>query len=145
MSRKTAPGGHSGAHEISFEAPDIFVVRVRGDVLLADVKHMFAELERFAAGAERVYWMTDISELGTIGPDARKLAARSPQLPQLKGAVICGGGLLQRMAATLALNASRLLRGSRPHKPVLFTSTEAEGRAWIVRQRAKASAERAAV
>ncbi len=144
MSRQNAPGGYSGAHEISFEAPDLFVVRVRGDVVLADVEHMFAELRRLAAGADRVFWMTDIVQLGTISPDARKRAARSPEMP-IEGAVICGGSLLQRMAATLALNASRLLRGSRPLKPVLFTTTEAEGRAWVAAQRARARAARVAV
>ncbi len=131
MSREQNRVLRFGDHKIAFEPPGTFLVRLRGDLTAADVEQMFAELSRAAAGAAPLYWLADISRLGTIAPGARKRASTPPDCPQLRGAVVCGGNLLQRMAATLALNAARLLRRGREPKPTVFVSTEAEARAWI--------------
>lgn len=140
MSGEQEQGLRLGEHQITFEQPHVFVLRLQGDISVADVEHIFTELQRVAAGAEQLYWLTDISGVGAIGSAARRRAASPPEVPQLRGSVLCGGNLLQRMAVTLSINAARLMRRGRPGRPSAFLTTEAEARAWIAERLAEDTA-----
>ncbi|MDI1433915.1 STAS/SEC14 domain-containing protein [Polyangium sorediatum] len=121
-----------GEHVYRFEAPDVVHIRNVGDVALEDMQRMF-ELIR-AARAQvggLVFWLSDITQMGHVRAEARKLAIESDTNKNLRGTAIYGGNFKQRAIANLAIKAARVLRPSRVLTPFKFVATEAEARAYI--------------
>jgi len=125
-----------GAHRYRFEEPDLFIVRIVGDVTRSDTEAMFDELEALATKAGRlVFWLSDISELGQVSQEARKLPLTRDPSRWLRGSAVFGGSFHQRLVANLVMKAIPLLRPSRRMSPLAFCATEAEARAFVEEQR----------
>ncbi|HVK65006.1 MAG TPA: STAS/SEC14 domain-containing protein [Polyangium sp.] len=125
-----------GAHRYRFEAPDLFVIRVVGDVSLSDTQFMFERLQDLSAKAGRpIFWLSDISGLGEVTPAARKFPLKLDPTGWLQATVVFGGSFHQRLVANLVMKAIPLLRPSRQMRPLSFFATEAEARAYVEEER----------
>ncbi|MDC0739967.1 STAS/SEC14 domain-containing protein [Polyangium mundeleinium] len=125
-----------GAHRYRFEAPDLFIVRVVGDVSLSDTQTMFERIEDLSEKAGRpIFWLSDISGLGQVTPAARKFPLKLDPTRWLRATVVFGGNFHQRLVANLVMKAIPLLRPSRQMRPLSFFTTEAEARAYVEEER----------
>ncbi|MDI1477978.1 STAS/SEC14 domain-containing protein [Polyangium sp. y55x31] len=126
------------SHEARFEAPDLFVLRIQGDVLLSDTTALFDRIEALAAQVGRqLLLLVDVSKLGQVRPDARTSALGRDLTTSLRGLAVYGGSYHQRLYANLLIKAIPLLRPNRPQKPMLFCATEADARAFVAELRGR--------
>lgn len=123
-----------GAHLQRFEPPDLYIVRIRGNVLGEDMR---AQVEALQALAEHtgggVFWIADVSEMGSLTPQARRMAAAEEFAgvrTLLRGSAVVGASFTTRVVATLLIRAVRALEPRRI-RPVAFVETEAEARAFL--------------
>ncbi|MDI1428248.1 hypothetical protein [Polyangium sorediatum] len=123
-------------HGFRFEAPDLFVSRVQGDVSGVDVARMFELVEELATRTGRqLFWMADISRLGKLREEVGKLSLERNLKPLLRGVVVYGGSFHQRLLATMVTKALHVLKPERGTDKVVFCATEAEARAIVEAQR----------
>lgn len=124
-----------GAHTVELEPPDLCTIRLSGDVTLAEVSAILDLFEGFAAGRERAYILIDLTQVGSVAPEARTEAGQRQLPPAYAGLVLFGGSFHQQVAVKLATMAGWLLRGRRLGKPMpAVARDEQEARAWISRQ-----------
>jgi len=123
-----------GTHLHKFELPDLYIVRLRGDVLGDD---MGSQIEALRAIAKRagggVFWMADVSGMGALTVQARHAAAAKENedvRALLRGSAVIGASFATRVIATLLMRAVRTLNPSRI-RPAAFVETEAEARAFL--------------
>ncbi len=126
-----------GAHTFRIE-PELVSVRLVGTVSLIEAAEFTALLEQAHALHGELYMLFDAAQLDTIVPPARRLFVdwlrRHPRI--LVASANFGGGVVQRTMAQLLASAVRLLVGFLP--PQSYHETEAEARAWLAAQRARA-------
>ncbi|MDC3954010.1 STAS/SEC14 domain-containing protein [Polyangium jinanense] len=125
----------TGGHTYRCEDAGILFIRTGGD--LAE-DHVAALFDAFAwlcdeRGHSHVFWLIDIGRLGAVLPGARTRAATTPVRPENKGMVLFNGSFRQRVVVKLVDKATSLLQPNTP--PLVFSSTEAEARAWIDERR----------
>jgi hypothetical protein len=77
--------------------------------------------------------LSDLTHVTNIEASARKYIVNWCRTTPVAGVATFGIGNVQRMLITFILNAVKLVAGFRI--PYLFCRDEAEGRAWITRQR----------
>lgn len=123
-----------GTHTIQIEDDIVFLIQ-SGDYTPDDALKTHAEIEGVLYKVGRVFIMVDQRNAGVTHPDTRKTIAAWNKRHKATGAVIFGGSLASRAAATLVLGAVRLFRPDT--LPTVFVETEAEARAWISAQRNK--------
>ena len=121
-----------GDHTMSLEAPDILILRIKGDLEEAHVGPIREELNRVCRELPYVFGLVDMSRMGTITASARKAAAAQRNPPNLSNAVF-GASFTQRVLIQLVIKAVRVLRGVAPTMGMF--ETEVEARAWIHEQR----------
>ena len=121
------------------EPPDLFFLRDRGDVSATDAAGLIDEIRKLSATGGPILLLNDISELGSVPAEARKLISQRNVFGQIRALGMFGGTFAQRIIVTLVLTTARLgLRGSR-FPPIRYFVTEAEARAWLESTRAPAS------
>ena len=125
----------TGLHKLTFEYPDVIMVRLQGDISLEEVQQ-FTEVARpVTAGVH--YWLLDSSRAGHFGAEARKWAADSRPPSGYRGTAVFGVNFSQRVLATMLMTAMRLLQPQRP--PIYLFATEAQARAWVKSARRQAA------
>ncbi len=125
-----------GAHGVTLEPPDIFLVRFEGDVSEEDVSRILDVYERFATGPERAYLLLDVAGVGHVSPEARRMAGIRQLPPAYGGLVVFGGTFQQQLVAKLVTTAGWLLRGRALGKPMpACLKDERAARAWIGERR----------
>lgn len=125
------------AHAVELEPPDLFLIRLSGDLSLAEVSAILDLFEGFAAGRDRAYILIDLARAGSIAPEARAEAGQRQLPTAYAGLVLFGGSFHQQVAVKLATMAGWLLRGRRLGKPKpVVARDEQEARAWVAMQRA---------
>ncbi len=140
MDRADGDGWRSiGAHAIRAEPPDIFFLRIEGDMTGPEMERVLEEYDRFVAVHGRGFWLSDGSKMGDLSVEARKLAARVRPAAGLAAAVVFGTSFRQRLMATLLVKTAALFRSPAEVIPVVFVQTEQEARAWIDGQRRRLS------
>ncbi|MDI3288209.1 STAS/SEC14 domain-containing protein [Polyangium sp. 15x6] len=123
-----------GTHLHRIEHPDLYFVRIRGDVLGDDMRTQIAALRALAKrSGGSVFWMADVTAMGTVTTDARRATAAhefAAVRASLGGSAIIGASFTARVVSTLIMRAVRALE---PHgiRPVAFVETEAEARAFL--------------
>jgi hypothetical protein len=132
-----------GVHEITWEPPHIFVVRLVGDVSGEETNQVFDVFERWAAGGPRAFWLVDLDRVGEMPSEARKAGGERTARSAAADIVCVGGSFEQRLVMKLAVTAAQLLAGWRNSAPPTFKATEAEARAWIEERRAALAAAKA--
>jgi hypothetical protein len=127
-----------GAHVVTLEPPDTFILRVVGELDEPQVAEVLDEFERFTEGRARAYLLIDLSRMGHLTPEARRLAAVRQLPPAYGGLVLFGGTFQQQLVARLATMAGWFLRGRALGKPRPVTAKDEEAaRAWVEEQRAR--------
>lgn len=127
----------TGAHAYRCERAGILFLRISGDIAEDHVAAFFHAFGRCCdeGATPDVFWLIDLAGMGSMLPDARKLAARTPVRPENKGMAIFGASFMQRAIVTLVDKATSLLQRGAP--PLAFQDSEADARAWIARRRSK--------
>ncbi|HVK68960.1 MAG TPA: STAS/SEC14 domain-containing protein [Polyangium sp.] len=123
-----------GTHLHRFESPDLYIVRIRGNVLGDDMRTQIEALRALAGRTGGgIFWIADVSAMGTITPQARRAAAAdefADVRELLRGSAVVGASFTARVVATLLVRAVRSLNPRRI-RPVAFVETEAEARAFL--------------
>jgi hypothetical protein len=106
-------------------APDLMRTRIRGD-LTADLLEAMVEYSHEVLEVGRPHIaIVDISELGTVTPEARVAAKNVPKrMPDLRGTIMVGGGFMQRMITKLLNIAMNLV--SRRQIMLEYVGSDAE-------------------
>ncbi|MDI1451334.1 STAS/SEC14 domain-containing protein [Polyangium sp. 6x1] len=123
-----------GTHMHRFEPPDLYIVRVRGNVLGDDMRtqiEALRALSQYTGGG--IFWIADVTAMGALTPEARRAAAgggHDDVRAILRGSAVVGASFATRVVATLLLRAVRALKPDK-HRPVAFVETEAEARAFL--------------
>lgn len=126
-----------GTHRVELDPPDVFVIRLVSDVSQSDVAAILDAFEQFATAVPRAYQLIDVSRVGHISPEARRLAGIRQLPPSYAGLVVFGGNFQQQLVAKLATTAGWLLRGRALGKPMPeCLRDEIAARAWISARRA---------
>lgn len=124
-----------GAHEITLEGPDVLLLRLVGDVGTDDASRILAAFRESAARMERLFWLIDLSRLGSIATEARRVAGGGDVPPSYRGTVLFGGTWQQRAVARMAATAAWLLWGRNRGEQAAIRATEAEARIWLAERR----------
>ncbi|AKT37270.1 hypothetical protein [Chondromyces crocatus] len=126
-----------GHHHVVLEAPDLVVLRLKGDITLEDNEQIVVWADQMV-GKSPHFWLFDATHIGHIGPVVRRKVAETPLPPTFLGAAAFGLGFPQRLLATMVVNTVAMLQ-KRKYPLSVFT-TEAEARAWLRTRRPRSSA-----
>jgi hypothetical protein len=136
MSEETSGGWRQiGKHLLRVDPPDLVLVRAQGDLLPDELREMLDEARRLAAVVGPVLWLSDISALGDMPAETRKVAAMSGVLTFVHASACIGARPIPRALVTLILHAAKLTNARSSMPPFRFVGTEAEGRAWLAEVR----------
>lgn len=122
-----------GKHQHRFEPPDLYVVRIDGDVSGQEIRVQIDAIQALAQRTGKsIFWLADIAKMGSIKPDARRAMAEANQEAHtaLAGSAMFGASFTSRVMINLLVRAVRILRASK-QRPVAFVETEAEARAFL--------------
>ena len=115
---------------VRFEPPDLCVLTFVGSISPEDIRVVFAERARLAAGRPHIYMLIDLSRVTSVSPAARKaIGDRSGGVP-VRATAIFGAPLAIRALATLVSKGIQIIKGA-SDTLLSFSTTEAEGRAWL--------------
>ena len=125
-----------GAHRFRVEPPDVFVLHDFGDVSPDEMRALCDVVHRIADEAGRaIFWINDISRMGELPAETRKIAALSGVLSRARAVAVVGAGFRQRILARLVVSAARLSMRAGSLPPIEFFPDEQEARDWIARLR----------
>ncbi|MBI5495390.1 MAG: hypothetical protein HY904_10230 [Deltaproteobacteria bacterium] len=122
-----------GRHMVSLEDPDIVSVEMVGDLSPEEAAELNRHIFRFSSGKPFVFFLASISRLGTVPPEARKIAAKATENIPYRGMAFFGANFQTRVVMTLIFNAVNLV--TRRDNPGEFFPTEPDARAWIANRR----------
>jgi hypothetical protein len=121
-----------------FEPPDLYIIRMNGDVSADDMR---MQIDALRAIAQRtgggVFWLCDVTQMGALSPEARRTAAEASKKgvqDVLRGSAVFGASFATRVMVGLMVRAVRILKPGK-HRPLAFVETEAEARAFLDEQR----------
>jgi hypothetical protein len=123
-----------GEHVVRTEPPDIFIVEFIGDLSVDELRRIFAEQKRFEAGKEYILLLSDMSNGGSISPEAREIIPTESKGTVCRGMAIFGASFHVRVLATLVTTAARVLNKISNY-PTRFFDTEAQAREWLNERR----------
>lgn len=133
--RSSVPRRGSSEAIVRFEAPDLLVSALTGDVSAADTARLAAEARRLTAGRSLVLVLIDISRLGTPTAEARRAALDGLRSVPTRGIALHGGSSRSRVLPSLVTTALELFSTRSQQCPVRFFESEAEGRSWLGQRR----------
>jgi len=124
-----------GKHQHRFEPPDLYFIRMHGDVSADDMLAQIDALGALSKCSEHgIYWLCDVRNMGALTQEARRAAAgagKGELRSVLRGSAVFGAAFSTRVMVTLLARAVRLLNPSKL-RPLAFVETEAEARAFLV-------------
>lgn len=115
---------------LGLEPPNLVVVAVKGDILVAHVEQLFDRIDGWVAA--QPFWLleVDIEQLSSASADTRRVAAeRMARLPPYS-MTVHGGGFAQRTLARVFFGAIELLLRDRDNRHKVCANQE-ESRAWL--------------
>lgn len=127
---------YSGPSELRFEPPDVVFCKTIGDVTEDEMIDLLTEMKRLAKDSPHFFLLNDLSQIGTISPQARKLAADRVSDLHLRGIAVYGASFSQRVVAMFIAQVLNLV-GKSADRPIKIAESEAEARAWIEKRRAE--------
>jgi hypothetical protein len=125
---------HIGKHTVESEG-DFVVARFFGDespeegAVIADI------LTRYLRAQPRLYVLVDVSKVGDIPGETRKLWLHWFNKHVPEAVVVLGAGIAVRTIAKMAAASTRVLFGREPR--FVFVESEDEGRAWVDEHRTR--------
>jgi len=130
-------GSHSiGPHTVTIEPPDAFFMHFSGDIREEDVSRILDLFEAFATGPGPAYQLIEVTHVGHVTPEARRLAGMRQLPPSYAGLVVFGGSFQQQLVAKLVTTAGWFLRGRTLGKPMpVCVKDESAARTWLAERR----------
>lgn len=126
---------YSGPSSFRFEPPDVVFCKTVGDVSEDAMVELLGEMRRLAGERPYFFLLNDLSQIGTISPQARKRAADEVHGLRLRGIAVYGASFSQRVVAMIIAQVLNLV-GKSADRPIKIAESEAEARAWIEKRRA---------
>ncbi len=118
------------------EGEDVCRWVIAGDIDAPEVRRLVAQQKAVMEGAPYFIQLVDMSRVGRVTPEARKVSVEKQRDVNVVGTAIFGASLHVRMIAQLAIKASAVLGYAKAgDTPAQFFATEAEARAWIAARR----------
>jgi hypothetical protein len=113
--------------------PNLVRLDMNGDVGGDDINAIFERFEPWIAGLPFWLFEVNISGLGQVSQEARRIAAERIGKTPGYAMALFGGSLAQRAIATLVLKLSELFSGSREVSHA-FHKDAAAARAWLLEE-----------
>jgi hypothetical protein len=123
-----------GPHRLRFEPPDLFCMEWIGDVAPEHMLALFEVTERMAEGRRPLFGMVNVTRMGTMGGETRKVTASDPRMKLLAATAFVGASFPTRVLATMLQKAYALFRRNDALE-VAFFDEEAPARGWLAEQR----------
>lgn len=121
-----------GAHITWFEAPDLILLRLSGDVSVEDAEEINRRHFAMSEGHDRIFMLVDMVGLGTDTPAGRRTTSEALTRMPLGGLAVCQARLEARVLAKMIVaGASLYTEDEEPSFPVEFFDDEPAARAWI--------------
>lgn len=140
MASGEADKASPGASAVRREALDICRWTFVGDISGDEMRRLFEVQKEVMKGAPHLLLLIDLSRVGNVSPEARKVGAANNLEEKALGTAIFGASLHVRMLATLVTMAGSVLRKLKAtDSPVRFFETEREALAWLNERRAEAA------
>ncbi|EYF00442.1 Hypothetical protein CAP_0811 [Chondromyces apiculatus DSM 436] len=124
----------AGPHRVWLEPPDLVCAKLSGDVKPGHLRTSAEYQRAVAATTGRIFFLADLSDLGTIDVATRKDVGHLRTVPY-QGLVIYGASFQARLLMKMLLSAIRLF-SSELDGILIFAESEAEARRWIEARRA---------
>ncbi|AUX47281.1 uncharacterized protein SOCE26_087990 [Sorangium cellulosum] len=129
-----------GEHTVGVgEDDDTLALNLRGDVAPEQVQQFFDFMESWSAGRGYVLVTGDVSQLGTISAEARKLVSRHARRVPIRGVVYYGASFAAKLISTLVVSGYSFVTGA--DISLHFVDDAAEARVWLAKRRAQLQAE----
>lgn len=123
-----------GTHVARVEGDTLFFHPV-GDLNLQEVLEYFKLAEQVVAQRGGVYFIDDISKLGSAPPEVRRVAGDWLGHNPCLGVALYGGSVAARTIALLVVGVTRML--GKLSFPIVFVKSEQEARDWVKAQHRK--------
>ena len=122
-------------HLATVQPPDIVRFAMIGDISAGDVKAVFDTLNEIAPSlAKPVFILADLARMGSVTPEARKVAGSQAMLPPCV-MIFIGATRLQRTLIQLVDRGYRLLTRDPDPAPAVFVRSEDEAQRWVEEHR----------
>jgi hypothetical protein len=128
-----------GSHATWFEEPELIVLRLKGDVSLAESEALAGIHEEMARGREAIYMLLDMTEFGSGTPAGRKVTSQALTRMPVRGVAICRAKLTSKVMAKLVFAGVKLFRKD-VRFGIEFFDHEGQARTWIDERRSAAAA-----
>jgi hypothetical protein len=125
----------SGAHHLRFEPPDLFYIDVSGDVSGVDIHTIFQSIARASSKHGKLYVIANVTRMGTLSQDARKVASTKEYELPMHAMVIIGATFTQRTVIGLVDKAYRLLVRDPTAPVMMFVDSPEEAGRWISKRK----------
>ncbi|MBN2378570.1 STAS/SEC14 domain-containing protein [candidate division WOR-3 bacterium] len=112
-------------HEMIFEAPNLLIMRLKGELTPEEVLRLNTSGSELAGGLTEIKFLADVSELGNMPPKSRETLIKN-QMPftYLKMALVA-------KKASIKVLGSLLFKMMPKVKQAKSFTSEAEARAWL--------------
>ncbi|MDI1449263.1 hypothetical protein [Polyangium sp. 6x1] len=125
---------HFGAQVAWTEEPNIFAMRLEGEVDGPSIDALIAYQVSWASGKDHAFVLCDLSAVTGATVEARRVLQDIRHTTPMTH-VCFGAKFATRIFAEMVVRAARFLGTSPPDMEVLFFATEAEARAYIAHPR----------
>lgn len=115
------------------EPSDVVAFILAGDIHEAEMHAILAFARRLSEGD--VYTVIDLSRVGTVSPEARRVVRETPAHPTLRSVAVVGASFHLRVLATLIMKALAMV--AKRSFDLAFFRSDDEARAWIADLRQK--------
>lgn len=131
-----------GESWVRFEPPDTLVKGIVGQLSVSEARAILAAADRLTEGAADLYILGDISRMGSIPADVRRLVREFRPSPKIRAMAVVGPISHERTLAMLLLKAFSIVW--KQANVFQFFDTEEQARAWFAEiRRARAQREAA--
>jgi hypothetical protein len=123
-----------GQHIVEI-SDDLVVTRMLGDFTLDDIKAYYALLSEVSKD-KPIYAIANISQGGSITPEARRYAIANGKMLHLRCNVIFGMNAIMRALLILLGQAAKIVRKGAPAVQTVFVANEDDAMAYVHKLRA---------
>jgi hypothetical protein len=123
---------HCGNQSITFEAPDLLVVKLRGEVTRQEIRDLHAARDALTAGLEHVLLLCCLRDLERISMAAGRGLADKPD-PRVRAIALVNASYRTQILAQMAIRSAQLFTNI--HTVLHFAETEESARAWLANVR----------
>ena len=122
-----------GKHWVRLINDDTLFFKFIGPIDKKDAQESTDLVRRFMANGKSFFVVSDLSELGAMEPEARRMASRWFSENNIAASNVFGSKWTTRAIAEMVIALLRVM--GRLSFPISFSRTESEAMAWIEEQR----------